>query len=245
LNEKTAKLKEWIDASRSIVFFGGAGVSTESGIPDFRSGNGIYNRKYKYPAEYMLSHRFLETNTAEFFDFYRNMMLYPSALPNKAHLALAELERRGKLSAVITQNVDGLHTAAGSVKVFELHGSCHRNHCMRCGEKFGLEFILSRAGIPRCGCGGTVRPDIVLYGEALDDGIVAGAVSAIAAADMLIVGGTSLTVYPAAGFVNFFMGSRLVIINKSPTPFDSRAGLCISDGLGDVLDTAVQLPVDL
>lgn len=239
MNEKVSLLKKWIEDSRDIVFFGGAGVSTESGIPDFRSDSGIYAVKYKYPAEYMLSSRFYQNNTAEFFDFYRNVLLYPSAKPNKAHLALAELECRGKIVAVVTQNVDGLHTAAGSKRVYELHGSCHRNFCVQCGKKYGLDFIIGSTGIPRCSCGGTVKPDVVLYGESLDNDVINGAAAAISAADLLIVGGTSLTVYPAAGLVSYFNGSRLTIINKSPTPYDSDAGLCITDGIGDVLDAAV------
>jgi NAD-dependent deacetylase len=238
-DDKVSLLKKWIGDSRDIVFFGGAGVSTESGIPDFRSDSGIYAGKYKYPAEYMLSSRFYQNNTSEFYDFYRNVLLYPDAKPNKAHLALAELERRGKLDAVVTQNVDGLHTAAGSKRVYELHGSCHRNFCGLCGKKYGLDFIINSTGVPRCSCGGTVKPDVVLYGEPLDDDIINGAAAAVSNADLLIIGGTSLSVYPAAGLVGYFRGQRLVIINKSPTPYDSEAGLCITDGIGDVLDSAV------
>ncbi|MHB1151123.1 MAG: NAD-dependent protein deacylase [Eubacteriales bacterium] len=238
-DHKISLLRQWIEESRNTVFFGGAGVSTESGIPDFRSSGGLYRQKYKYPAEYMLSHHFFTGNTDEFFDFYRNILLYPDAKPNKAHMALAELERQGRLSAVITQNVDGLHTAAGSECVYELHGSSLRNFCLECGKQFGLDFILGSTGIPYCSCGGTVKPDVVLYDEQLDDMIFKKAQNAVSAADLLIIGGTSLTVYPAAGLVDYYRGSRLVIINKSPTPYDSDAGLCFTDGIGDVLDAVV------
>ncbi|MDD4774128.1 MAG: NAD-dependent protein deacylase [Eubacteriales bacterium] len=239
---KIQTLRQWIADSRRIVFFGGAGVSTESGIPDFRSAGGIYSKQYDYPAEQMLSHSFFVSHTEEFYDFYRKVLLYPDAKPNKAHLALAELERRGKLAAIVTQNVDGLHTAAGSGRVHELHGSGLRNYCMSCGEKYGLDFILKGTGVPLCGCGGTVKPDVVLYEEQLDDEVVKNAVQAISKADMMIIGGTSLNVYPAAGLVRYFGGSRLVIINKSPTPYDSEAGLCIADSIGETLDAAVSCP---
>ena len=231
----TAKeLKEWIAQSKNVVFFGGAGVSTESGIPDFRSSDGLYNQKYAYPPETIVSHDFFLEHTAEFYRFYRDRMLFPAARPNAAHLALARLEREGKLSAVVTQNIDGLHQAAGSKRVYELHGSVHRNRCMRCGKRYPLAYILESEGVPRCGCGGIVKPDVVLYGEPLDDETVQGAVGAIARADMLIVGGTSLAIYPAAGFLDFFRGSRLAVVNKTPTPADGRAGLVINAPIGEV-----------
>lgn len=239
MNDKIPLLRQWIEVSRNIVFFGGAGVSTESGIPDFRSAGGLYAQKYKYPAEYMLSHHFFADNTAEFFDFYRNILLYPGAKPNKAHFALAELERRGRLKAVITQNIDGLHTAAGSGCVYELHGCSLRNFCLQCGKQYGLDFILGSAGIPRCSCGGIIKPDAVLYDEQLNYRIFTEAADAVSAADTLIIGGTSLTVYPAAGLVDYYRGEHLVIINKSPTQYDSGAGLCFTDGIGEVLDAAV------
>lgn len=234
MNEREL-LKLWIEESRNTVFFGGAGVSTESGIPDFRSAGGLYSQKFKYPAEVMLSRSFFDKHTAEFYDFYKNVMLYPDAKPNKAHLALAQLERMGKLKAVVTQNVDGLHTVAGSVHVFELHGSSLRNNCMQCKKTFGIDHILACIGIPRCPCGGVVKPDVVLYEEPPDPEILERASYAISRADLLIVGGTSLAVYPAAGLVRYFTGDHLVIINRSPTPYDSKAELCISDGIGDVL----------
>ena len=232
-------LKNWIAESRRIVFFGGAGVSTESKIPDFRSDTGIYKKQYPYPAETMLSHTFFMNHTEQFYDFYRNVMLYPDAQPNRAHLALAALERAGKLSCVVTQNIDGLHQAAGSQLVYELHGSVHRNYCVECGKTYGLDAITGSTGIPRCSCGGTIRPDVVLYEEGLDQQTIQGAVSAIRRADMLIVGGTSLAVYPAAGLIDYYRGSRLVLINLQRTPYDDRADLCIQESLGQTLEAAI------
>jgi len=232
-------LKNWIAESRRIVFFGGAGVSTESKIPDFRSDTGIYKKQYPYPAETMLSHTFFMNHTGQFYDFYRNVMLYPDAQPNRAHTALASLEQAGKLSCVVTQNIDGLHQAAGSQLVYELHGSVHRNYCMECGKTYGLDAITGSTGIPRCSCGGTIRPDVVLYEEGLDQQTIQGAVSAIRRADMLIVGGTSLAVYPAAGLIDYYRGSRLVLINLQSTPYDDRADLCIHDSLGQTLEAAI------
>ena len=230
----TEELKKIISESRNIVFFGGAGVSTESGIPDFRSKDGLYAQKYDYPPETVISHDFFLRNPAEFYRFYRERMLFPSARPNAAHLALARLEEEGRLSAVVTQNIDGLHRAAGSRKVYELHGSVLRNHCMRCGEFYPLSYILQSEGIPRCDCGGMIKPDVVLYGESLDDKVVEGAIGAIARADTLIVGGTSLVVYPAAGFLDFFRGKHLVVVNKTPTQADENADLVINASIGEV-----------
>ena len=230
----TEELKKIISESRNIVFFGGAGVSTESGIPDFRSEDGLYAQKYAYPPETVISHDFFLRNPAEFYRFYRERMLFPSARPNAAHLALARLEEEGRLSAVVTQNIDGLHRAAGSRKVYELHGSVLRNHCMRCGEFYPLSYILQSEGIPRCDCGGMIKPDVVLYGESLDDKVVEGAIGAIARADTLIVGGTSLVVYPAAGFLDFFRGKHLVVVNKTPTQADENADLVINAPIGEV-----------
>lgn len=230
----TEELKKIISESRNIVFFGGAGVSTESGIPDFRSEDGLYAQKYDYPPETIISHDFFLCNPAEFYRFYRERMLFPSARPNAAHLALARLEEEGRLSAVVTQNIDGLHRAAGSQWVYELHGSVLRNHCMRCGEFYPLSYILQSDGIPRCDCGGMIKPDVVLYGESLDDRVVEGAIGAIARADTLIVGGTSLVVYPAAGFLDFFRGKHLVVVNKTPTQADERADLVINAPIGEV-----------
>ena len=221
-------LQSIIDESEKIVFFGGAGVSTESGIPDFRSQDGLYNMKYKYPPEQIISHSFFMADPEEFFRFYRDRMIYPAAKPNAAHLKLAELERAGKLSAVVTQNIDGLHSDAGSKNVNELHGSVRRNHCMKCGKSYGLEFITSADGVPRCSCGGIVKPDVVLYEEPLDEHVLTGAVAAIAAADALIVGGTSLVVYPAAGLTRYFTGDTLAICNLAPTDQDANADLLIS-----------------
>ena len=218
----------------NIVFFGGAGVSTESGIPDFRSVDGLYSMKFKYPPETMLSHTFYETHTAEFFDFYRQKMLPLDYAPNAAHYKLAELERQDKVKAVVTQNIDGLHTKAGSKTVYELHGSCYRNHCTRCGKFYGPEFIRDSQGIPRCSCGGIVKPDVVLYEEGLDTACIEGAVAAIVQAKMLIVGGTSLTVYPAAGLLQYYRGNQLVLINRDPTPADVRANLTIHAPIGTV-----------
>lgn len=230
------KLNEMIAASSSIVFFGGAGVSTESGIPDYRSVDGLYNQKFDYPPEVMLSLSFFETHPKEFFDFYREKMLCLTAQPNAAHLKLAELEQAGKLTAVVTQNIDGLHQQAGSKTVLELHGSVHRNFCMDCGASFSAEYIQQSRGIPRCHCGGIIKPDVVLYEEALHSDIISGAMSAIRRADMLIIGGTSLAVYPAAGFVRLYSGSRLVMINLESTPYDSNADLIINDRIGHVME---------
>lgn len=239
--DKIQQLAKIIKESDNIVFFGGAGVSTESGIPDFRSADGLYSQKYAYPPEQIVSHTFFKYHTGEFFAFYREKMVYPDAKPSAAHLALARLERQGKLKAVITQNIDGLHQAAGSVNVLELHGSVHRNFCMKCGKAFGLESITGVAGVPRCDCGGIIKPDVVLYEESLDGDIIDAAVNAISQADTLIIGGTSLSVYPAAGFINFFRGRHLVIINASPTPADGKAELVINGKIGEVLASSVPL----
>ena len=235
-NAKIQALQTIIDNSQRIVFFGGAGVSTESNIPDFRSVDGLYNQKYDYPPEEILSHNFFMDDTTEFYRFYRDKMLYLDAKPNKAHLKLAELEKCGKLSAVVTQNIDGLHQLAGSKNVFELHGSVHRNYCMKCHKFFGVEEIVNSEGIPRCQCGGIIKPDVVLYQEGLDEDVIDGAINAIKNADTLIIGGTSLNVYPASGLIRFFGGSNLVMINKEPTPADRNADLLISDKIGEVLD---------
>ncbi|MBE6930890.1 MAG: NAD-dependent protein deacylase [Ruminococcaceae bacterium] len=232
-------LKAWIEQSKRIVFFGGAGVSTESKIPDFRSDTGLYKQKYPYPAETMLSHSFFEKHPEEFYDFYRNVMIYPDAKPNRAHYVLTALEQAGKLTAVVTQNIDGLHQAAGSRNVYELHGSVHRNYCMECGKTYGLDAITGSTGIPRCSCGGIIRPDVVLYEEGLDQDTLDCAVTAIAGADMLIVGGTSLAVYPAAGLIRYYRGNRLVLVNLQPTPYDDRADLCLHASLGETLEAAI------
>lgn len=226
--------QKWIDESHHIVFFGGAGVSTESGIPDFRSVDGLYNQKYDYPPETILSHTFYMEKTDEFFRFYRDKMLEPGAKPNAAHQKLAELEAAGKLTAVITQNIDGLHQAAGSRKVLELHGSVHRNYCLKCGKFYDARQIREMKGVPYCECGGQIKPDVVLYEEGLDTGTIREAISCISRADMLIIGGTSLAVYPAAGLIDYYRGDRLVLINKSPTPMDRRASLLIQDAIGKV-----------
>lgn len=236
------QLKEWIGESSRIVFFGGAGISTESGIPDFRGVDGLYHQQYKYPPEMIISHSFYRRDPQEFYRFYRSRMLFPDARPNRAHLALAKLEAEGKLKAVITQNIDGLHQAAGSREVLELHGSVHRNYCTRCGKFYGLNEILDSKeedGIPRCSCGGIIKPDVVLYEESLDQDVLSRSVAHIAQADMLIVGGTSLTVYPAAGLIDYYRGSRMVLINKTVTAMDGRADLVISGRLGEVLGDAV------
>ncbi len=233
------ELKRIIDDSDNIVFFGGAGVSTESGIPDFRSVDGLYHQKYRYPPETILSHSFFMTNPEEFFDFYRAKMICTTAQPNKAHLALAKLEQQGKLKAIVTQNIDGLHQAAGSKTVYELHGSILRNHCMKCRKFYPLSAVTESTGTPRCTCGGIIKPDVVLYEEGLDEATVDGAVRAIAQADVLIIGGTSLAVYPAAGFLNYFSGRTIVLINKSATSYDSRADLVIRDPIGQVLHAVV------
>ena len=228
------KLAQWVKESKRIVFFGGAGVSTESGIPDFRSVDGLYNQQYDYPPETILSHDFFMRRTEEFYRFYRNKMLFPGAKPNPAHLKLSEWERQGKLTGVVTQNIDGLHQAAGSKRVYELHGSVQRNYCMRCGKFYGLDYIRDSEGVPKCECGGTIKPDVVLYGESLDDDVVSGACAAIEGADMLIIGGTSLNVYPAAGLIDLYRGNKLVLVNKSATPRDGRADLVIRDPIGQV-----------
>ena len=230
------QLQNVIDNSKRIVFFGGAGVSTESGIPDFRSVDGLYNQKYDYPPEQILSHTFFMHNTEEFYRFYRDKMLCLDKNPNKAHLKLAELERAGKLTAVVTQNIDGLHQAAGSKKVYELHGSVLRNYCMKCGKFYSAEYIKNSKGIPKCECGGVIKPDVVLYEEGLDDSTVSGALSAIQTADTLIIAGTSLTVYPAAGFISYFKGDNIVLINRDETPFDSKADLVFHEKVGELLD---------
>ena len=228
-------LKQWVMDSDNIVFFGGAGVSTESGIPDFRSVDGLYNQKYDYPPETILSHSFYMRKKEEFYRFYRDKMLCLDAKPNAAHKKLAELEAAGKLKAVVTQNIDGLHQAAGSRKVYELHGSIHRNYCMKCGKFYDAEYVKNSEGIPRCSCGGMINPDVVLYEEGLDQKTIQGAVEAISSADMLIIGGTSLVVYPAAGFIDYFHGKHLVVINKSETARTVRAELAISAPIGEVL----------
>ncbi len=233
------ELKNVIEGSSNIVFFGGAGVSTESGIPDFRSVDGLYNQKYKYPPETILSHSFFMTKPNDFYEFYRDKMICLDAKPNNAHIALAKLEQQGKLKAVVTQNIDGLHQAAGSKKVFELHGSVMRNYCMKCHKFYDISIITDTEGVPRCKCGGIIKPDVVLYEEGLDDKTVTGAVKAIAKADVLIIGGTSLNVYPAAGFLNYFSGSKIVLLNKSSTPFDSHADIVIRDPIGQVLGEVV------
>jgi len=232
-------LRNYIKKSESIVFFGGAGVSTESGIPDFRSVDGIYNQVYSHPPEAMLSHSFFVRHPEEFFRFYKEKLLTPGAKPNKAHLALAALERRGRLKAVITQNIDGLHQLAGSETVLELHGSVHRNYCMECGKTYPVSAVVQSSGAPACACGGMIRPDVVLYEEALDQNTLERAVAFIRQADMLIIGGTSLAVYPAAGLVSYYGGDRLVLINKDSTPMDSRCDLVIHGSIGETLDTAL------
>ena len=225
MEEQIKRLQEWIDGSESIVFFGGAGVSTESGIPDFRSVDGLYNQKYDYPPEEILSRTFFDRRPEEFYRFYRDKMLCLDARPNTAHQKLAQLEQVGKLRSVVTQNIDGLHQMAGSKRVWELHGSVHRNFCMRCKKPYPVEFIRDSQGVPTCSCGGTVKPDVVLYEESLDSRVLEGALADIQQADLLIIGGTSLAVYPAASLVNYYRGDRLVLINKSPTPYDRRADL--------------------
>jgi NAD-dependent deacetylase len=234
MEEEVKTLQKWVDESRHIVFFGGAGVSTESNIPDFRSVDGLYNQKYDEPPETILSHSYFVRKPQEFFRFYRDKMLYLDAQPNAAHKKLAQLENAGKLTAVVTQNIDGLHQKAGSKAVYELHGSVLRNYCTRCGKSYPVEEIKNRDGIPRCPCGGIIKPDVVLYEESLDDDTVSGAIHHIRQADLLIVGGTSLAVYPAAGLINYYRGSRLVLINLQPTPYDSRADLIITGKIGEV-----------
>ena len=241
MEEKIEQLKNIIQSNDNVVFFGGAGVSTESGVPDFRSVDGLYNQKYDYPPETILSHTFYRQKTAEFFKFYRDKMLFSDVKPNKAHYALAKLEKEGKLKAVITQNIDGLHQAAGSKKVYELHGSVHRNYCEKCGKFYGFDDIYNMKGIPLCECGGIIKPDVVLYEEGLDNEIIQKSVCAISNADVLIIGGTSLAVYPAAGLVDYFTGSRLILINKTTTPKDSYADIIINAPIGEVLGQVVEL----
>ena len=231
-------LKQWLSESENIVFFGGAGVSTESKIPDFRSTDGLYNQQYAYPPETILSHTFYMRRPEEFYRFYRNKMLFPDAEPNRAHKALAKLEQEGRLRAVITQNIDGLHQKAGSREVLELHGSVLRNYCTKCGKFYGLEAVLESEGVPRCTCGGVIKPDVVLYEEGLDQHTLQKAVYYISHTDVLIIGGTSLTVYPAAGLIDYYGGKKLVLINKSVTPMDSRADLVISGPIGEILGDA-------
>lgn len=235
MDEKWQQLKEWIQESQYIVFFGGAGVSTESKIPDFRSEDGLYRQKYKYPPETIISHSFYMKNAEEFYRFYKDRMIYKEAVPNDAHRALAKLEQEGKVKAVITQNIDGLHQMAGSREVLELHGSVHRNYCTRCGQFYDLDYITNSEGVPRCTCGGTVKPDVVLYEEGLDDTVLRRSIEHISKADLLIVGGTSLAVYPAAGLIDYYRGKKLVLINRSATPRDSQADLIINDSIGQVL----------
>ena len=233
------QLAGMLRAAHRAVFFGGAGVSTESGIPDFRSTDGLYHQQWRCPPEVILSHDFFLQNTEEFFRFYREKMLFPGARPNPAHTALAALEKRGILAAVVTQNIDGLHQAAGSRQVIELHGSVHRNHCMKCGRFFPLEAVLSSQGVPRCECGGIIKPDVVLYGEQLPQDAIDRTLDAIARADLLVIGGTSLAVYPAAGFAAHYAGP-LAIINRSPTPMDRRADLVIDAPIGQVLHDVME-----
>lgn len=234
MEEKVQKLQDWIDTYDNIVFFGGAGVSTESGIPDFRSVDGLYHQKYQFPPEMILSHTFYEKQPEEFYRFYRDKMICKEALPNEAHKKLAQLEQAGKLKAVITQNIDGLHQKAGSRNVLELHGSIHRNYCTCCGKFYELEAVEQAEGIPRCSCGGWIKPDVVLYEESLDYQVMRQASQAITCADVLIIGGTSLAVYPAAGLLEYFAGKHLVVINKSSTPRDRYADLLIQEPIGEV-----------
>lgn len=236
MSDEVMQLKEWIDKSDNIVFFGGAGVSTESGIPDFRSVDGLYQQKYKYPPETIVSHTFLTRRTDEFFEFYKEKMVAPAlkAKPNQAHIRLAELEREGKLKAVITQNIDGLHQAAGSKEVLELHGTVMKNYCDRCGKRYPVETVMKAPGVPRCECGGMIRPDVVLYEEGLDMDVMERAVDYIRNADVLIIGGTSLVVYPAAGLVQYYRGNKLVLINLSETSQDRNADLIIREKIGEV-----------
>lgn len=234
MDEKIELLKKWVDESDNIVFFGGAGVSTESGIPDFRSVDGLYNQKWKYPPETILSHSFFTRYPEEYYRFHREKLVVDGAKPNAAHLKLAELEKEGKLKAVVTQNIDGLHQAAGSKKVYELHGSILRAYCSKCGRPYPADKMNHGTGVPHCECGGIIRPDIVLYEEPLDEKIVDGAVRAISNADVLIVGGTSLNVYPAAGLINYYRGHKLALVNLSSTPYDNEADLVIHEKIGKV-----------
>ena len=236
MNEKIEKFKTLVNESNNIVFFGGAGVSTESGIPDFRSKDGLYNQKYKYPPEEILSHTFFINHTEEFFKFYKEKMNSLKYEPNVTHIKLAELEKEGKLKAVVTQNIDGLHQKAGSKNVYELHGSVLRNYCMKCHKFYDAEYVFNSSGVPKCSCGGIIKPDVVLYEESLNEETLEKSVYAIANADLLIVAGTSLTVYPASGLINYFRGKNLVLINRDTTPFDNRADLVINESLGKVFD---------
>lgn len=234
LAEAVTTLKKWISESNNIVFFGGAGVSTESGIPDFRSVDGLYNMKYKYPPETIISHTFFMKKTEQFYKFYRDKMIYTDAKPNITHMKLAQLEKEGKIKGVITQNIDGLHQMAGSSNVLELHGSIHRNYCMKCGSFYDLSYIMQQEGIPRCNCGGIIKPDVVLYEEGLDSNILREAIKLITHAEILLIGGTSLLVYPAAGLIQYYHGSKMVLINKTVTPYDKEVDLFIQAGLGDI-----------
>ena len=236
MTDKIQELQHLIDTHSRIVFFGGAGVSTESGVPDFRSVDGLYNQKYDYPPETILSHSFFMSNVEAFSKFYRDKILIKGIEPNAAHKKLAEMEAAGKLLAVVTQNIDGLHQKAGSKTVYELHGTCARSYCMKCGKQFDLDYVMNTTGVPKCDrCGGIIKPDVVLYEEGLDDATVRGAIRSIAAADMLIVGGTSLVVYPAAGLIDYFQGDKIVLINKGATGRESMADLVITDPIGEVL----------
>lgn len=239
MDNSITKLQQMIDESNCIVFFGGAGVSTESGIPDFRSVDGLYHQKFDYPPETILSHSFFISHTAEFYDFYRQKMICLSAKPNAAHYKLAELEAAGKLTAIVTQNIDGLHQMAGSKNVLELHGSVHRNYCQKCHQCHTAEYILSTTGIPRCSCGGLIKPDVVLYEEQLSSNTIDESIDAIAYADMLIIAGTSLTVYPAASLVHYFHGKHLVLINRDPTPMDERTSLTLHGKVGEILSQII------
>ncbi len=234
MNSAIDTLKTWVNESKHIVFFGGAGVSTESGIPDFRSVDGLYSQKFDYPPETIISHSFFEKKTAYFFNFYREKMLPLGFEPNVTHRVLARWEQEGRLDAVVTQNIDGLHQKAGSKKVYELHGSVLRNYCTRCGKFYSAEFVKNSTGVPLCDCGGVVKPDVVLYEESLDEHTMIKSVQAISKADLLIVAGTSLTVYPAAGLIRYYRGHRLVLINRDETPYDREADLVIHDSLGKV-----------
>ena len=235
--EEKKRLEEIIADSRNIVFFGGAGVSTESNIPDFRSADGLYQQQYKYSPEQIVSHTFFVRNTEAFYEFYKSKMMFLDAKPNLAHLRLAKLEEEGKLSAVITQNIDGLHQMAGSRKVYELHGSVHRNYCQKCGKFYDAAYVKESRGVPRCQCGGIIKPDVVLYEESLDGSTIRRSIEAISSADTLIIGGTSLVVYPAAGFIDYFHGKHLVVINKSTTAREVGAELTIAAPIGQILGT--------
>lgn len=235
MSAEIERLQQMIDDSKRIVFFGGAGVSTESGIPDFRSSDGLYHQNYQYPPEQVVSHSFFMQMPEAFYQFYKDKMMMLDAKPNMAHLKLAELEKAGKLTAVVTQNIDGLHQMAGSKTVYELHGSIMRNYCQRCGKFYDAHYVKNSKGVPKCECGGRIKPDVVLYEEGLDSNVINGAVRAISQADMLIIGGTSLVVYPAAGFIDYFHGKYLVVINKAETVKDKMADLCIHDAIGEVL----------